>query len=242
MLALACPGLLGAAPSVAAWGDAYVGAFLSAARTENRIVDPSGFGNWGRSGWATDYDAGEVGWGVLAGRKWTLDRVPLRLELDAVGGNMSAQSDRVDPAGRDETVRASVEWAATARLGLEHREGPLTVFINGGMALARITNTLTDIDFAPGVPRYWDPDDSFADAATRIGWVLGIGFETPEVDGWRWRVDGSYLGFGRRTYRVNHSGNNPCGPGGPREPCPYWVENHIVVVRLALIRRFDLWP
>lgn len=117
----------------------------------------------------------------------------------------------------------------------------MTVFINGGAALARITNSLTDIDFSRDMPPRFDPDDSFLHNATRIGWVLGVGIETPLVDSWGWRLDASYLGFGRSTHHVNRSGNNPCGPGGPRRACPYQVENHLILLRLAVIRRFDLW-
>ncbi len=226
--------------SAAAWGETYAGVFAGAARTENRIIDRSGFANWGMPGWATDYDDGDFSWGVLVGRKFTLDKARLRLELDGAWGEMSGKSDRLDPAGRDETVRGRVRWAATARLGLEHREGPWTVFINGGAALARITNTLTDIDFSPDMPPRRDPDDSFLHHATRIGWVLGIGIETPRMSSWRWRLDASYLGFGRGTHWVNRSGNNPCGSGGALAACPYRVENHLILLRLALVREFDL--
>ena len=179
----------------------------------------------------------------MLGRKFDLNGARFRVELDGIFGEMSASTDRVDPAGRDETARASVRWAATARLGLEHREGPVTIFINGGAAVARITNSLTDIDFdsTRNIPRHKDPDDSFYHSATRVGWVLGLGIETPVWDSWRWRLDGSYLGFSRTTRYVNRSGNNPCGHGGPREACPYKVENHLVVIRLALVRRFDRW-
>ncbi len=240
LLALAFVAGAGAVPAFAAWEEAYAGVFLAGARTENRIVDPSGFANWGRRGWATDYDDGDLAWGFLAGRKLVLGRADLRLEVDGAWGNVAAHSDRVDPEGRDETASASVRWAATARLGLDHRAGPLTVFVNGGAAVARIENSLTDIDFGPNLPRRKDPDDSFGHNATRVGWVLGIGVETPVMSSWTWRLDASYLGFGRSTHHVNRSGNNACGPGGPRTACPYRVENHLVLLRLALVRRFDL--
>ena len=116
----------------------------------------------------------------------------------------------------------------------------MTVLFNGGVAVAGIENSVTDIDFFPDMPPQKDPDDSFHDRSTRIGWVLGLGLEAPLGDAWRWRLDGSYLGFGRSTHRVNRSGNNPCGPGGPREACRYRVENHLAILRLAVIRRFDL--
>ena len=221
-------------------GEAYGGVFVGAGRTENRVIDPQGFAHWGRRGWATDYDGTGLAGGLLVGREFTLNGARFRVELDGVFGDMSAQTDRVDPQGRDETARASLRWATTARVGVERTEGPVTVLFNGGVAVAGIENSVTDIDFFPDMPPRKDPDDSFHDRSTRIGWVLGLGIEAPLGDAWRWRLDGSYLGFGRSTHRVNRSGNNPCGPGGPREACRYRVENHLAILRLAVIRRFDL--
>ncbi len=232
-------GIRGAHAAVA-WGHAYGGVFIGAGFQENRIVDPDGFANWGRRGWATDYDDADLVGGLLLGRKFDLNGVGFRVELDGASGDMSARTNRVDPAGLDETARASFRWTATARLGLEHQEGPVTLFINGGAAVARISNSLTDIDYVRDMPPRMDPDDSFHHSATRLGWVVGLGIETPAFDAWRLRLDGSYLGFGRSTRYVNRSGNNPCGPGGPREACPYEVENHLIILRLALVRRFDL--
>ncbi len=233
----------GGARGEVSWGEGYGGIFLGGGRSENRIIDPSGFGNFGRPGWSTDYDGADLVGGLLLGRKFELNGARFRIEVDGIFGKMSASTDRVDPAGRDETAKTAVRWAATARLGLEHQEGPVTIFINGGAAVARITNSLTDIDFdsTRNIPRHKDPDDSFYHGATRVGWVLGLGIETPALDSWRWRLDGSYLGFGRTTRYVNRSGNNPCGPGGPRTACPYKIENHLVIIRLALVRRFDIW-
>ncbi len=233
--------VVGGEHAAAAGEEAYAGVFVGAGRSENRIIDPEGFAHWGRRGWATDYDDGDLVGGLLAGRKFTLNGARFRIELDGTFGDMSARSDRVDPIGRDETARSWLRWVTTARVGLEHEEGPVTVFVNGGAAVARITNSVTDIDFSRDMPPRLDPDDSFHDRSTKLGWVLGLGVEAPLADGWAWRLDGSYLGFGRGTHRVNRSGNNPCGPGGPRRACPYRVENHLVVLRLAMIRRFDLW-
>ena len=122
-------------PADAAWGEAYGGVFVGAGFQENRIVDPRGFAYWGRRGWGTDYDDADLAGGFLLGRKYELNGARFRIELDATFGDMSAQTDRVDPPGRDETARASFRWAATARLGLEHKEGPATIFINGGAAV-----------------------------------------------------------------------------------------------------------
>ena len=50
----------------------------------------------------------------------------------------------------------------------------------------------------------------------------------------------AYIDLGGQIYKVNHSGNNSCGPGGPRRPCSYNVKSEVGTIRLAVIRRFSL--
>ena len=118
------------------------------------------------------------------------------------------------------------------------------VFVGAGFQENRIVDPR---GFAYWGRRGWGTDyDDDADLAG--GFVLGrkyelngarFSIEAPLADAWTWRLDGSYLGFGRSTHYVNRSGNNPCGPGGPEEACPYKVENDLSILRLAIIRRFD---
>ena len=68
--------------------------------------------------------------------------------------------------------------------------------------------------------------------------VGGAGIEAPLAGAWRFRVEGSFLDFGWSHHTVNHSGNNRCGPGNPRRPCPYKVRNRLGIVRFGLIHRF----
>ena len=149
-------GVRGARADVS-WGEAYGGVFVGAGRIENRIIDPQGFAHWGRRGWATDYDGTDLAGGLLLGREFTLNVARFRVELDGVFGDMSAQTDRVDPQDRDETARASLRWATTARVGVERTEGPVTVLFNGGVAVAGIENSVTDIDFVRDMPPRKDP-------------------------------------------------------------------------------------
>ena len=167
-----------------------------------------------------------------------LGGLPLRLELDATLGNISAKTDRLDPVGLDETAIADYRWVATARGGVEDELGGVTLFASAGLAAARVRNSVTDIDFGPGRPAAMDPDDSFRDESTRFGWVIGAGLETSVAEEWTLRLEGSYLDFGRSTYFVNEAGDARCGPGGPRIACPYRVENSLGLLRVAVIRRF----
>ncbi len=74
--------------------------------------------------------------------------------------------------------------------------------------------------------------------STEVGWAIGAGFELPLAARWALRFDGSYLDFGSKTYRVNLSGNNSCGPGGAMTACRYTVRNRLGVVRLGIVYRF----
>lgn len=223
--------------SAATWAGVYAGAFVGSGQADNRLIDPVGFANWGHPGTVTRHeDSGFVG-GVLIGRKFNLDGFSVRIELDGTIGGLESETDYLDPVDRDETAASEFQWVSTARVGIEKSIGPATVFATGGLALARIKNSVTDIDFTPDMPARLDSDDSFHDRSTETGWVVGLGIEVPLADTWAIRLEGLHLDFGKNDYRVNHSSNNPCGPGGPREPCLYQVENELDVLRLAITHR-----
>lgn len=230
------------------WRETYAGAFLGSGWGYNEFVDVEGFSNWGRRGWTVEYsDTGVVG-GALLGQGLAVGGVPLRLEIDGAWANLSARTSRLDPGARDETAVSKYRWIATARAGVEQPLGPLTLFAGGGLALARIADSLTDVDFIPNRIEdpvgSVDPDDSFRADSTRVGWVVGAGVEAPLPvrPAWSLRIEGSYLDFGKRTRYVNRSGNNRCGPGGPNRACPYRVKNRLGIVRVALVYRFGAGP
>ena len=238
MLAFAGAARAGNERAVFDWGGTYVGAFAGAGLADNHIVDVDGFANWGNPGSVVDYDdSGFVG-GALVGKQFKIGGVPLKIELDGTFGSLSAASNQLDPVGLDETVKSEFKWIATARAGIEQSIGPATVFVAGGVAAARIEDSVTDIDFGLNRPARLDPDDSFRNGSTVIGWVIGLGVEVPLADVWTVRLEGSYLDFGQSTHYVNRSGDNRCGSGMPRRPCPYNIENNLGIVRLAVIYRF----
>ena len=221
------------------WARTYAGLFAGSGLSQNRLVDVDGFANWGHPGSISDYDDQDFAWGALAGRRFEFAGTPLRVEVDATFGDFSASTNRLDPEGLDETAVATYQWLTTLRAGVEDTLGGLTLFATGGLAAARIDNSVTDLDFGENTLRYRDPDDSFRDSSTHLGWVIGVGVETALPDAWTLRLEGSYLDFGRNTYYVNRSGNNACcGTGTTRRPVTYHVENSLGIVRLAVIRRF----
>ena len=218
------------------WAETYAGVFAGYGRMNNRLVDVDGFANWGQAGSESHYNDDGFAGGLLVGKKFTIGDVPFRLEVDGTFGDLSADTNTLDPEGLDETAKAEFRWSITTRAGLEYTIGRATIFTTGGLAIARIANSVTDIDFPP---TRVDPDDSFRDSSTEIGWVIGAGVETPLADDWTLRLEGSYMDFGSSTYNVNRSGNNSCGPGNPRRPCPYHVEHNLTLIRLALIHPFS---
>ena len=219
----------------------YAGIFAGTGRSDHRLVDVDGFADWGNPGSITDYDHRGFAGGVLAGRTFEVNGTRLRLEIDGTFGDLSARTSALDPTCTDESADSDLRWVATARIGVAEPLGRATVFATGGLAAARIVHSVTDIDYSGTSclerDLRLDPDDSFRDHSTELGWVIGVGVEAPLADAWTIRLDGSYLDFGRSTHYVNLSANNTCG-GGARRPCRYDIESRLGIVRLAIIRRF----
>ena len=234
-------------------GETYAALFAGLGQADGRVVDTDGFSNWGKAGWSVDYDDTGLVAGALIGRRFELGGVPLRVEFDGAFGGMSTKTDDIDPRfeRRDETVESEFRWVATARAGVEHSMGRATVFATAGLAAARIENSLTDLDPWRGGDGEWvllpdgraarrkDPDDSFHDASTEFGWVIGAGVEAALSDVWALRLDASYLDFGESTHEANRSGDDRCcGAGSPRRPVSYRIENKLGIVRLGVLYRF----
>ena len=234
-------------------GETYAGLFAGLGQVDGRVVDTDGFSNWGKAGWSVGYDDTGLVAGALIGRRFALGGVLLRVEVDGVFGGMATKTDDVDPRfeRRDETVESELRWVATARAGVEHPMGRATVFATAGLAAARIENSLTDLDAYKDQDDEWvlqpdgraarrkDPDDSFHDASTEFGWVIGAGVEAALSDAWALRFDVSYLDFGESTHKANRSGDDRCcGTDSPRRPVSYRIENKLGIVRLGVIYRF----
>ena len=231
----------------------YAGVFAGLGRTDGRIVDADGFSYSGNPGWTVDYDDAGFAGGALVGRRFEIGGMPLRVELDATFGDLSAKTNRIDPRFQppDETVESKFRWVATARAGVERAVGSATVFASAGLAFARIENSLRDLDAYRDRNGEWvllpngraaqrmDPDDSFRDGSTEFGWVIGGGIETSLNGAWTLRLEGSYLDFGESTHQANRSGDDRCcGAGSPRRPVSYHIENKLGIVRLSVIYRF----
>ena len=133
------------------------------------LSNVDGFANWGNPGSVSDYDKGGFGGGMLLGKRFDIAGARLRIEVDGTFGDLSAKTNQLDPEGLDETARSEFRWIATGRGGGEQAIGSATVFATGGLALANVVNSVTDIDFSPDTGMQMDPDDSFRDRSTKLG-------------------------------------------------------------------------
>lgn len=222
------------------WEGSYAGLSLGAGRLSSDVRDIDGFANWGNPGATHDYDTGGALGGAFAGRRVALGGINFRYEVEAMLGDLSARTDGLDPTCPDEAAATRLRWAVAARLGVEEETGNVRAFAFAGPSLARIVNSVTDTDYSGGCLERdlrFDADDSFGREATRLGWTLGIGVETEVTPRWALRLDGAYFDFGEERYRVNRSGDNPCGPGGPRSPCSYSIDNQMTTLRAAIVYR-----
>ena len=104
----ALPAFAGSEGRTSGWAGTYTAAFAGAGRLGNRIVDVDGFADWGNPGSKTGYSgAGAVG-GLLVGKRFGIGGVRFRVEADAMFGDLSAGTNRLDPGCTDEARGGAV--------------------------------------------------------------------------------------------------------------------------------------
>jgi len=181
--------------------EGYIGAFAGLGSLDVRMTDLDGFtGSNGVPGQAFEYDDAGLAAGVVAGRYFDLGSVQLLFEADGAFSGVSATPGQLDPAGMDETAAAELRWAGTARLGLRRSLGRVGVFAAGGVSVAGFSNSFTDLDPGTDGRLQLDPDDSFDERPTRVGWVAGVGIEMPVAGAWTLRLEGLYNDFGETVH------------------------------------------
>ena len=219
----------------------YIGAFAGLGSVDVRMTDIDGFtGSNGVPGQTFDYDDTGLAAGVVVGRYFHLGRVQLLFEADGAFSGLRAATGQLDPVGLDETAAAELHWVGTARIGVRRSLGRVGVFVAGGVSIAGISNSFTDLDPGMDGRAQVDPDDSFDDRPTRVGWVAGVGIETPVADAWTLRLEGLYEDFGETVHQAeNRLGVNTgvCGPAQLPSPCRYGFDQRFALLRLVLVRR-----
>ena len=228
-------------PAGSGQAGAYVGAFAGLGAVDVRTTDTDGFsGSNGVPGQTFEYDDTGLAAGVVAGRHFHLGRAQLRFEADGAFGGLPAAARQLDPVGLDETAASELHWVGTARIGVRRSLGRAGVFLTGGVSVAGVSDSFTDLDVGTDGRAQVDPDDSFDERSTRVGWVAGAGIDTPVGGAWSLRFEGLYMDFGEMVHQAeNRLGVNAgvCGPHGLPSPCRYGVDQRFALLRLALVRR-----
>ena len=219
----------------------YIGAFAGLSSLDVRMTDIDGFtGSNGVPGQAFEYDDTGLVAGVVAGRYFHLGSVQLLFEVDGAFSGLSAAAGQLDPVGLDETAAAELHWISTARTGVRRSLGRVGVFVAGGVSIAGASNSFTDLDPGTDGSMRLDPDDSFDEQPTLVGWVAGVGVEMPVASAWALRFEGLHKDFGET---VHHAENRldvnagVCGPSGLPSPCRYGFDQRFALLRLVLVLR-----
>ena len=222
----------------------YVGAFAGLGSVDVRMTDIDGFtGSNGVPGQTFEYDDAGLAAGVVAGRYFRLGGVRLLFEADGALSGLSASPGQLDPAGMDETAAAELHWVGTARVGLRRSLGRVGVFVAGGVSMAGFSNSFTELDPGSDGRMHLDPDDSFDERPTRVGWVAGVGIEMPVAGAWTLRFEGLYNDFGETVHQAENRldvNAGVCGPAGLPSPCRYGFDQRLALLRLVLVRRLGL--
>ena len=131
--------------------------------------------------------------GGQIGTNWQHDNVVFGLEAD-LGHFFLKGTEIVDAGGDDnEQFVAKVKYGPyatlTGRIGFA--QGQSLLYLKGGAAFARITNTWIEYEFGP-------PPSEFAETtANRWGWALGGGWEQAINATWSWKLEYLAMDFGR---------------------------------------------
>jgi len=219
----------------------YIGVFAGPGSLDVRMTDIDGFtASNGVPGQTFEYGDTGLAAGVMAGRYFHLGSVQLLFEADGAFSSLRAAPGQLDPVGLDETAAAELHWVGTARFGLRRSLGRVGVFATGGVSVAGFSNSFTDLDPGPDDRAQLDPDDSFDERPTRVGWVAGIGIEMPVAGAWTLRLEGLYNDFGETVHQAENRRDvnaGVCGPAGLPSPCRYGFDQRLALLRLVLVRR-----
>ena len=182
---------------------------------------------------------------LLIGKELIVNGVPVKIDVDNILGGI-ANADNVEEPYENTNVKE--QWLVTARADLEQKIGLGHLFFGGGMAVARISDSVINVDLKKEQSQGGSVRSS-GDNSLRVGWVVGLGVEIPlnkeniknvKGDGdWVLQMEGSYINFKEGASLIGSSGSR-CGSSGARIPCLNNIKDgEVTLVRLVLIRRFS---
>jgi outer membrane immunogenic protein len=200
--------------AVSNWSGCYVGANVGGILSDSKILPHPGpaFSPELVAGYTTVHnltDFGGVTYGGQAGCNWQGGSpVVFGFELDFNGSSLNisqtASIPRVDVGistrgAHVEPVTQGLSWFSTYRGRLGFEMGPWLVYGTGGLALAKINTSYSDV-FPNGFVGHIG-----SDSRTRVGWTAGGGVEYALAGNWSVKAEYLYLNFGSYVFRANET-------------------------------------
>ncbi len=207
------------------WSGFYIGGYYGSGIGESRLrTDPPGNPAGTRIGQVNVNSMG-VTFGGTVGYNWQFAPHWL-IGLEGDIGTLGV--DRTFKEYNDVIISgAKADWYGTLRARFGYVTGPSLLYVTGGAAFVRITDTFGgDSISIPAV----------AATTTRTGWTAGVGIETKLTRNWTAKTEYLYIDGG--SYTV---GTDPFGVGvapGSGGLVPTTVDHQFHVIKTGLNYRF----
>lgn len=234
-------------------GDYYIGILVEPFTVNMNDLQMEG--SLGGSGlfFSTDdeVDENESVGTLLLGKELVVDGVPIKLDIGALD-KMPRDTKGTDFENLDEDTNVSEKWLVTARAGLEQKLGLATLFANGGLVVARTSESDQIISIRSDEPLQGDSGSSSRHDYLRLGWVIGAGIEVPlnkkameniKGDGALiLQLEGSHVSLTGETYAIGSAsrGGSSCGAVDLHRPCLQSRDKEVTFLGLVVVRRFSL--
>ena len=164
----------------------------------NTAIDSDGYSGH-PPGFEFKQDKTAIVGGFLVGRNWQMGDWVVGVEADVTAGDLHVSSFDFDRVQYDENVESIIHWSSTIRCRAGYDLGRFFPYITGGIAVAEMTNRLTDYDGSPFIK---DPTDSYSKTENVCGWGLGGGSEFAVSDSWRLRLEGLFTDYDRKDNEI----------------------------------------
>ena len=187
-----------------AWDGFYVGGYVGTALSQNTGGTPTGGNPAGsRTGGFQFNDLNFTG-GVTAGYNWTLaPHWLVGLEGDvgylALYQNFKEYNDVIQAGTK-------ADWYGTARVRAGYLTGPSLLYLTGGVAFVRMTDTIGGDAISI---------DATRSQVTKLGWVAGAGIETKLSRSWSVKTEYLFIDTGTHSFGSDIFGVGVAPGSGP---------------------------
>ena len=180
-----------------AWDGFYVGGYVGTGLSQNTAGTPTGGNPAGsRTGGMQFNDLNFTG-GLTAGYNWTL----APHWLVGVEGDIGYFAFYQNFKEYNDVLQAGTkaDWYGTARVRAGYLTGPSLLYLTGGVAFVRMTDTFGGDAITL---------DATRSQITKVGWVAGAGIETKLSRSWSAKTEYLFIDTGTHSF-----GSDPFGVG-----------------------------